>query len=306
MYADDIVLLSTCPIELQSMIDSLGDYCDTWGLNVNLEKSKIIVFREGPRISSALGWTYKGSPIEIVNEYKYLGMLLTYNLSFRKHLQSRLATAKTSINATWSAFLLDPEIEVAQKLKIFEAAARSILFYGAQIWGFMEFEEVESLLRFFMKKILVLPKNTPNYMLHLETGIDSLYVSTLNLHFNYLQFVSSMHSNRLPHILSAKILEKKIFWASKWKAMFDGLNIAFPCRLVNSDLKIDHAKIVKDLTTMERQKYLEKARSSAHHDLYSELNYSIEAITLSLYPSHHIGLFIKARGGMLNLNANPL
>jgi len=56
MYADDLVLLSNCPMELQRMIDALALYCDTWGLQVNLDKSNILVFREGPRLSSSLKW----------------------------------------------------------------------------------------------------------------------------------------------------------------------------------------------------------------------------------------------------------
>jgi len=131
MYADDIVLLSTCPIELQRMINSLSCYCDTWGLEVNLDKSKVMIFREGPRISRSLSFMYNNRDIEIVNQYQYLGMLLTYNMSYRKHIDLKLKSAKNAINANWSNFVLDPNIDVLNKLKIFNVAAKSILLYDA-------------------------------------------------------------------------------------------------------------------------------------------------------------------------------
>lgn len=45
LYADDLVLLSDKPVGLQSMIDALQNYCQKWQLTVNIDKSKIAVFR---------------------------------------------------------------------------------------------------------------------------------------------------------------------------------------------------------------------------------------------------------------------
>ena len=82
MYADDIVLLADSPAVLQLMIDSLHKYCLQWCLKLNLNKSKIVVFRKGGRLRSDLCWKYGNNVIEIVNEYKYLGVILTFNMSF--------------------------------------------------------------------------------------------------------------------------------------------------------------------------------------------------------------------------------
>ena len=55
-----------------------------------MDKSKDLVFRNGPRIPHNLKWNFGEHSIDIVNSYKYLGMELTYNLSFRKHLKNKL------------------------------------------------------------------------------------------------------------------------------------------------------------------------------------------------------------------------
>ena len=70
LYADDLVLFAESPSELQHMIDDLHSYCTTWNLIVNLNKSKIIIFRKGGRRAATEKWLYAGNEICIVNEYQ--------------------------------------------------------------------------------------------------------------------------------------------------------------------------------------------------------------------------------------------
>ena len=242
LYADDIVVLADSPSELQEMIVSLYDYCSTWSLNVNLDKSKVLVFRSSNRINSNLKFNYGSREIEIVNSYKYLGVEITFNLSYLKHLEAKLSASKLAINATWSKYINHPNISKENKLKIFHAASRSIMFYGAQIWGYKKYEVVEKLFRFFIKKMLFLPKTTPNYMLHIETGLSSLYIETLRLHFNYIKKTMVMCPNRLPHILATYIIENNLAWAKEWSALKHSLNIDDENRL----LPIDYCEINKE------------------------------------------------------------
>jgi len=45
LYADDIVILAESPVELQTIINALHKYCLLWGLLVNTEKSKVLIFK---------------------------------------------------------------------------------------------------------------------------------------------------------------------------------------------------------------------------------------------------------------------
>ena len=45
-FADDMAIFGNNPENLQNNLNLLHDYCNTWGLAVNGDKTKIIVFRK--------------------------------------------------------------------------------------------------------------------------------------------------------------------------------------------------------------------------------------------------------------------
>ena len=47
LYADDIVIFSNTSEGLQNGLDNLSEYCSKWKLTVNIDKTKIMVFRKG-------------------------------------------------------------------------------------------------------------------------------------------------------------------------------------------------------------------------------------------------------------------
>ena len=72
MYVDDIALIADTSVELQRKLKALESFCQKWGMEVNLAKTKIIVFRNGGKLSSKENFLYNGKTIEIVTHYKYL------------------------------------------------------------------------------------------------------------------------------------------------------------------------------------------------------------------------------------------
>ena len=44
MYADDTVLFANSKENLQICLDGLKEYCDKWKLQVNADKTKIMIF----------------------------------------------------------------------------------------------------------------------------------------------------------------------------------------------------------------------------------------------------------------------
>lgn len=216
-YADDIALLADEPRELQKMICNLEKYCLDWGLTVNLIKSKIMVLRRGGRLGQNERWKFNNEAVEIVNNYEYLGVTLTPKMSFTEHIKVRTKKAKICVNGIWNKFLSDNDIDIQLKFSIFNSVIRSIQCYSGQIFGYNYEEEINKLQLYFLKYVLRLPDHTPNYAVFLETKQEPTHIYMLKLHMNFIFKTLFVYGNdRLPHLLSLKIIEKGIFWYKEW------------------------------------------------------------------------------------------
>ena len=55
---------------------------EKWGLTVSTLKTKNMVFRNGGKLKDDEEWFYNGVSIDVVNQFTYLGILLSYNIKF--------------------------------------------------------------------------------------------------------------------------------------------------------------------------------------------------------------------------------
>ena len=88
LYADDAVLFSEDPVELQKSLDKFQQYCSVWKLHVNLTKTKIMIFGSGPAKRSKNIFKIQDKNIEIVDTYNYLGIKLHRNGRFVNTIKS--------------------------------------------------------------------------------------------------------------------------------------------------------------------------------------------------------------------------
>ena len=81
-YADDLVLISRSRYGLENCLKTLESFTAKWLIDVNMKKTKIIVFQQSGRRPKNLFFSFKGNEIEIVQEYTYLGIKITASGSF--------------------------------------------------------------------------------------------------------------------------------------------------------------------------------------------------------------------------------
>ena len=77
LFADDTTLISLSKRGLQRLLDRLAAFCSAQGMKVNEAKTKITVLRKGdkaPKDASQL--RYNGTPLALVEEFKFLGIPL--------------------------------------------------------------------------------------------------------------------------------------------------------------------------------------------------------------------------------------
>ena len=169
-FADDVILVSDTVQGLQNKLDILELQSKRLGLTVNLDKTKIMVFRKGGRLNKFEKWFYGGHPIEIVNRYVYLGFVFTTTLSVKSSLSAFIMKAKYSLNSILSSLNTINCHEINIFFKLFDTKVVPILSYSSEFWGVFNIEAIERVHTLAIKRFLKVSIHSPNAIVYAETG----------------------------------------------------------------------------------------------------------------------------------------
>ena len=86
-FADDIVLISGNRQELQEMLDGLCTEGEKAELEINFSKTKIISNSEGRDL------VVRGTELQVVENYTYLGQIVTFREKMKKEIEARIRQA---------------------------------------------------------------------------------------------------------------------------------------------------------------------------------------------------------------------
>ena len=92
-YADDTVLISMSPMELQKMLNELEEIGEQYGISINVNKTECLVVTKletVPRLTLFL----KGNLIEDTEYFRYLGLLISSNRRSTNEINRRIVLAK--------------------------------------------------------------------------------------------------------------------------------------------------------------------------------------------------------------------
>ena len=132
MYADDTIILSETIEDMQSALNSLEQYCDRFGLQINVSKTKVVIFSRG-KIRNLPKFVFKQELIEVVFDYKYLGTIFKFNNKFHQARQSQFKIAnKAMFSLIRKCRKLNLPIDL--QLDLFEKCITPILLYGCEVW----------------------------------------------------------------------------------------------------------------------------------------------------------------------------
>ena len=82
LYADDIVFISSSEAEMQLMLDTLHQWCKRWRVLINSTKSKTVHFRQSRKPRSVYQFRIGDNLIDVIETYKYLGVIFHEKMDF--------------------------------------------------------------------------------------------------------------------------------------------------------------------------------------------------------------------------------
>lgn len=170
LYADDTILLSESPDDLQHQLNVFQRYCKSWHLKVNSDKTKIVIFNKD-RCHVDYSFKYGDISLEVVDNFKYLGVHFCKNGSFNLNVKELCEKATKAMYSVIGK-CRKHNMSIDCKLDIFDKIVKPILLYGCEVWGFGNIALVEKLHLKFCKNILNLKSSTPNYIWFMGNSDD--------------------------------------------------------------------------------------------------------------------------------------
>ena len=298
LYADDTILISQNPEDLQIMLDSLHDYCEKWKLVVNISKTKIIVFSRG-KVTRLPEWKFGQENIDVVQDYTYLGIKMNFNGKYRKAMEKQISQAKRALFSLFSKarkLNLPPDIVC----HLFDACILPILIYGCEVWGFSNLTQIERVHTFFCKTLLRLNASTANCMALGEVGRFKIetYVNQRILNY-WTRLVTGKQDKIAVSIykyakaqFDKQNLESK--WMAKTRSILNNIGLSYIWHEDTNQIDPVAFKTVinQKICDIESQNWNSDVQDSSHCRNYRlfKTNLRMETYLLKLSPTHAVDL----------------
>ena len=311
LYADDLVLVAESKIELQRMINRLKSYCDMWNLKINLQKTKVVVFRNGGTLRSYENWFYGNDKLEVTPYYKYLGLVFSSRFSWymcQKTLADQATKAIFSLKTHLHRF---GPLPASIMFKIFDTKIQPILSYGSEIWFTHEAKDIDTVHSKFCKYVLRINWSAPNTFVRGELGRYSMYCNRILKAIKYWFRVLRMNDNRLP----AQCYKLQYGWAERnidcWAYHIRHFLFTYGFGHVwisqgVGDISLFCNELKQRLHDVDIQAWRESLTSSSRLILYNYIKHDFarESYLEQIENPYYRSLIVKLRGGLLPLLYN--
>ena len=166
-----MVIIGKSVDEINTSLELLCNYCNTWSLEVNAQKKR------GGLLNSEV-FTYNGNRLDVVNVFNYLGTVFNYTGNVSLNQQQLVGKGLKALNVL---LIKCRKYKVKPKIlcKLFDSFIGSIPNYACEISGFSKSKEIERIHLKFCKKILMCKMNTPTTAVYGELATLSFIYFTL-------------------------------------------------------------------------------------------------------------------------------
>ena len=251
LYADDIILLSHSEEGLQKSLNTLDHFCSSWKLEVNEQKSKIMVFNSNGKTHCNY-FKYKGNYLETVKSFCYLGVTIKYTGNL--NLTSKLLMEKG--RKAWFKIKKSVGLNNPCKLleKLFDSLISPIILYGCEVWGVVnnlkENEPFEYLHIKFIKEILGVHCKATNVACLAELNRTPLITKLQLAAIKFWKHISSSNNSLVQKIY--KCTENTSQWTNTVKEWVNKLGFSY----INSNPSNIKSHIIKQRINDQATQYL--------------------------------------------------
>lgn len=153
-YADDTVLIASTEQDLQALVDVVNRKSEEMGLRINVKKTKCMIVSKN-KTKRNITITVNGEKIEQVDEFVYLGALITTDGRCEAELRRRIAIAKATFHQMSKVFC-NRNINLKLRYRMIKSYVWSTFTYGMETWtiGKAAQNKIEALEMWILRKML--------------------------------------------------------------------------------------------------------------------------------------------------------
>lgn len=287
LYADDLALITDNPVMAQKALNILALYCTKNHLNININKTKIVIFRKGGKLKNLLSFKINNQNIDIVSDYCYLGVQFSSSGLFSKATDHAIRKAIMAVYSTKNIMTKSKMCAWEARMQLFDSMVSSTLLYGAETWSLRYLSNLERVQGIFFKTVFNWPQNTPNYIIRCETGRKNIAVNALKIILNWWQKILKMNNTSLPKICYNRLIEldinrgmlPKYNWASQLRELLQNLNLNYIWEEQNPQTIKDQLENIltnyqNQLLIIDKNKILDSSYSSIYqHIIHENITY---------------------------------
>lgn len=191
-FADDTAILATgdtpesAARKLQSSLASVEQWLQKWRIKANEDKSVNVLFTL--RKGSSPPVTLNGKPIPQSDVAKYLGLHLDKRLTWKHHIWQKRKQLSMKFRTMLWLIHKNSKLRMDNKLLIYKSILKPVWTYGCPLWGVAAKSNIDIIQRFqnkVLRYITGAPWYVPNYLLHSDLEIPTVYEEILSMSKKY-------------------------------------------------------------------------------------------------------------------------
>lgn len=304
LYADDIVLIAPDENRLQKQIDCLYKWCRKWRMCVNQDKTQVVHFR--PVRTAITEYTFKfgDSVLDLVKEYKYLGVVFDEHMYFRSNADILSASACRAMGLLRYKLRYIKECRFSTYTNLYASFVCPILDYCSGVWGIKTFDSMEKVHMQALRYFMGVPKHAAHDVLLGDSGwlsCNSRHKLAVIRLWNRLIGIPSYRLTNKVFLWDLTFAHKKGSWANSVLSIFHDIGIQ---RSFDSLITCDMQDCYERLKSAQVNKW-DTSRYGKPKLRYYNMCKSVfetEEYLLLGIPKFQRSLFAKLRAGVLPLN----
>ncbi len=122
--------------QLQDILNCVENWCNKWRLKVNADKTNFMQFRGKRTTCTTFNFKFDHNEPKIVDQYKYLGVILQENLDYNVTTSVLAGAAGRALGADISKFKSFRNVGYNAFSNMYESHVVPVIDYSAGVWGY--------------------------------------------------------------------------------------------------------------------------------------------------------------------------